>query len=116
MAPSDTTASKKRKQIVDTSAASSRATTPAPATKRLRRPNAKWTQGDSESMISQLQDAKDQGLTSDNGFKQSVWNSIAESLNDPLKTARSCETKWGRLKKSYLEVKYFYEASGFGWD
>jgi hypothetical protein len=82
----------------------------------IRGPNAKWSNEETKSLVDQLQDAKDQGLITDNGFKSVVWTNVGNSYTDPLKTPRSCETKWGRLKKDYKEVKWFKEVSGFGWD
>jgi hypothetical protein len=69
-------------------------------------------------MISQLVQAKIDGETSENGFKKSVWNRIANSFEDPLKKHfRVCETKFSRMKKEFKEVKKLYkETSGFGWD
>lgn len=93
--------------------------TPLPAsqsTPNRRPPNARWTDIDIESMLQQLRVAKDEGNTSEGGFKGSVWTAIAHSFADPAKTSRSCETKFARLKKDYQSVKWLREASGFGWD
>ncbi|PMD41728.1 hypothetical protein L207DRAFT_528330 [Hyaloscypha variabilis F] len=62
-------------------------------------------------------DAKTQGLMSEGGFKAVVWQGIARSYSDPKKNKpRICETKWSRIKKWYLEVKFLRELSRFGWD
>jgi hypothetical protein len=98
--------------------------TPAAATatqgakaKSNRAPSAKWSNQEVARLIKQLQECKSNGQTSENGFKTSVWNSIAVTFTDPLKQAgRTCESKWTRLKKDYKEVKFLREASGFGWD
>jgi Myb/SANT-like DNA-binding domain len=84
--------------------------------KKPRAPNTKWNSDETESLVEQLKQAKDEGQTSDNGFKKTVWVSIANSFEDVLKTDRACETKWARMKKDYKEVKFLREASGFGWD
>lgn len=86
--------------------------------KAIRAPATKWTNEEIESLVAQVKQAKDEGKTSDSGFKSVVWTSIAASFpagarkQDP----RVCETKWSRLKKDYKEVKFLREASGFGWD
>lgn len=99
---------------LDSPAAATTADTPALKKKRLRAENAKWSKDDVVSMISQLQDAKVNGNTSDNGFKMSVWNSIGDSFDDPLKVGRVCQTKFSSLKGQYKEVKFLRELSGFG--
>ncbi|TQS34180.1 hypothetical protein Golomagni_05445 [Golovinomyces magnicellulatus] len=86
------------------------------STPNRRPPNARWTDVDIESMLQQLRLAKDEGNTSEGGFKCSVWTAIAHSFADPAKTSRSCETKFARLKKDYQSVKWLREASVFGWD
>jgi hypothetical protein len=83
----------------------------------VRAPNARWTNTEIDSLVSQLKDAKDAGNSSENGFKASVWASIASSFSDLMKkTNRVCESKWSRLKKDYKDVKFLRECSGFGWD
>jgi hypothetical protein len=84
---------------------------------RHRGKNCTWTNKEIDQLIEQLQEAKSLGQTSENGFKSSVWNQIAASFTDPLKTEkRTCESKWARLKKDYKEVKFLRELSGFGWN
>ena len=90
--------------------------TPGPP-KSIRAPSTKWTKQEVDSLVSQLISAKANGNTSDNGFKQTVWVSIASSFTDPKKNEpRVSESKWSRLKKEYKEVKFLRESSGFGWD
>jgi hypothetical protein len=86
--------------------------------KKSRTPAAKWNSEEITSMVSQLVQAKIDGETSENGFKKSVWNRVANSFEDPLKkNFRVCETKFSRMKKEYKEVKKLHkETSGFGWD
>ncbi|RKF84189.1 hypothetical protein GcM1_141001 [Golovinomyces cichoracearum] len=50
------------------------------------------------SIIEQLLEAKRHGNISDNGFKKTVWQSMAESFIDPLKTRRECELNLSRIK------------------
>jgi Myb/SANT-like DNA-binding protein len=84
---------------------------------RKRAAAAKWGDEDIKTLLAGLQDAKDQGLTSENGFKSSVWSSISSTFDDPLKKAnRACESKWSRLKTDYRAVKFLRDLSGFGWD
>lgn len=86
-------------------------------TLKSRQPNTKWSLEEVNSLIYQLLEAKDQGQTSENGFKATVWQSIANSFDDlRKKDPRVSESKWSRLKKDYKEVKFLREASGFGWD
>ena len=80
------------------------------------RVNTKWNAEEIDSMVAQLKTAKDEGNTSENGFKASVWQSISNSLADPTKLSRTCETKWSRIKKDYKEVKFLRELSGFRQD
>ena len=85
--------------------------------KHNKTPHAKWTREEVNILVEKLLDAKDRGLSSENGFKSAVWSAIASAFTDPLKQAtRVCESKWTRLKKEYKEVKELREASGFGWD
>jgi Myb/SANT-like DNA-binding domain len=80
-------------------------------------PAAKWSDKDVDNLIAGLLDAKDKGQTSENGFKSTVWTSIADAFEDPLKkVGRTCESKWTRLKSDYKAVKFLRESSGFGWD
>lgn len=89
----------------------------AKATKKKREGNCHWSDAEISSLVEQLMDAKAGGLMSDSGFKQVVWQSIAKSYSDPKKNVpRMCETKWSRIKKWYLQVKFLRELSGFGWD
>jgi Myb/SANT-like DNA-binding domain len=91
------------------------ATTQRPTRKRAA--PAKWSDDDIKSLLTGLLDAKDKGLTSENGFKASVWSSISARYNDPQKQAnRACESKWARLKTDYRAVKFLRDLSGFGWD
>ena len=54
---------------------------------------------------------------SEGGFKSVVWQGIANSYSDTKKNVpRTCETKWSRIKKWYLEVKFLRELSGFRQD
>ena len=72
------------------------------STKKSRTPAAKWSLEEITSMVSQLVQAKVDGETSENGFKKSVWNRIANSFEDPLKKYfRVCETKFSRMKKEF---------------
>ena len=91
---------------------------PTTITKKSRTPAAKWGLEEISSMVSQLVQAKIDGETSENGFKKSVWNRIANSFEDPLKKHFCvCETKFSCMKKEFKEVKKLYkETSGFGWD
>lgn len=82
-----------------------------------RSPAVKWNDQDVEKLVVGLLEAKDNGLSSENGFKSTVWASIAASFDDPLKKAgRVCESKWARLKSDYKAVKFLRDSSGFGWD
>jgi Myb/SANT-like DNA-binding domain len=84
----------------------------------IRAPATKWSTEEITSMISQLKEQKVLGNTSDNGFKSSVWATIAASFSPGARKseARIVESKWSRLKKDYKEVKFLLECSGFGWD
>ena len=66
-------------------------------------------------MIEMLQDATD-GNTCDNGWKGPVWQSIADALDNDLKTRSACQSKFVRLKKEYKEVKHLRDISGFEGD
>jgi Myb/SANT-like DNA-binding domain len=90
-----------------------------------RAPASKWSDQDIEKLIAGLLEARDNGLSSENGFKSTVWASIAASFDDPLKASfddplkkasRICESKWSRLKIDYKAVKFLRDSSGFGWD
>lgn len=101
----------------------SKTVTPAPSTpasgNTVRAPvvRANWSNEEVYSLVFQLKGAKDDGNTSENGFKSTVWSTIATTYEDPpKKIPRCCETKWSRLKKDFKEVKFLREASGFGWD
>jgi Myb/SANT-like DNA-binding domain len=85
---------------------------------RKRVPNAKWCNEEIASMVTQLMQAKKDGNTSDNGFKSTVWTTIANSFDDQRKYERRVvETKFSRMKKDFSQVKWLrFEASGFGWD
>lgn len=83
---------------------------------RRRAPNVKWSKDDVDLVLDRLRQAQDEGNTSENGFKETVWQSISESFVDALKTGRCCQSKWSRIKGEYKEVKFLREASGFGWD
>ena len=83
----------------------------------VRALNARWTNAEIDSLISQLKDTKDTSNSSENGFKASVWASITSSFSDLIKkTNRVCESKWSRLKKDYKDIKFLWEYSGFRWD
>ena len=89
----------------------------APAIIALKtRVNTKWSAEEIDSMVAQLKTVKDEGNTSENGFKASVQQSISNSLADPTKSSRTYETKWSRIKKDYKEVKFLRELSGFRQD
>ena len=87
-------------------------TTPAtlsamPTAKTIRGPVARWSNDEVDSLVLQLKEAKDEGNTSENGFKSTVWSTIAATFTDlSKKNPRVCETKWFRLKKDYKEVKF----------
>jgi hypothetical protein len=84
---------------------------------RKRAPAARWSDKEIETLLAGVLDAKDNGLRSENGFKSSVWSSLAAGFGDPLKKAnRVCESKWARLKGDYRAVKFLRNLSGFGWD
>ena len=83
---------------------------------KARQPNARWTDEDVLTMIDILKQATIDGNTSENGFKESVWQQVSDSLNDELKTKRSSESKFSRVKKDFKEVKFLSELSGFGYD
>jgi Myb/SANT-like DNA-binding protein len=86
-------------------------------TQKTRAPAAKWSDQDVDKLVAGLLEAKDNGQTSENGFKSTVWGSVAASFDDPLKNAsRTCESKWTRLKSDYKAVKFLRDLSGFGWD
>jgi hypothetical protein len=87
----------------------------APSRKQKR---AKWSDDEITSMVLQLLQAKQDGNTSDNGFKSTVWTAIASSFADPRKNERRVvETKFARMKKDFGQIKWLrFEASGFGWD
>ncbi len=57
---------------------------------------------------------------SENGFKQTVWKSIQDSFEDPVKKkTRVPSSKYDRLKQAFKEVRFFYKrlsASGFSWN
>lgn len=79
--------------------------------------NAKWSNIEIPTLMDKLVEQKSLGNTSENGFKQSVWKSIASSFLDALKNIpRVCESKWARLKKDYKDVEYLRDLSGGGWD
>jgi hypothetical protein len=87
---------------------------------RTRAQNTSWSQAETESLLAQLQQAKDDGNMSENGFKQTVWKSIQDSFEDPAKKkTRAPSSKYDRLKQAFKEVRFFHErlsASGFGWN
>ena len=84
---------------------------------KTRSPAAKWSDRDINKLITGLLEAKDNGQTSENGFKSTVWGALAASFDDPLKkVSRTCESKWSRLKSDYKAVKFLRDLSGFGWD
>ena len=60
----------------------------APSRKQKRALNAKWSDDEITSMVLQLLQAKQDGNTSDNGFKSTVWTAIASSFADPRKNER----------------------------
>jgi hypothetical protein len=92
------------------------AQTPATGAKK-RGGNTTWSDAEISSLVEQLMEAKAEGLMSEGGFKSIVWQGIANSYSDSKKnTPRTCETKWSRIKKWYVEVKFLRELSGFGWD
>jgi hypothetical protein len=90
----------------------------APSRRPKRAPNAKWSDDEITSMVLQLLQAKQDGNTSDNGFKSTVWTAIASSYADTRKNERRVvETKFARMKKDFGQIKWLrLEASGFGWD
>lgn len=60
-----------------------------------------------------------EGHWGDNGFKNAAYAMAGEGLADPLKTGGHygiCQSKWARLKKDYVQVKFVSTSSGFGWD
>ncbi|KAI1001839.1 hypothetical protein K3495_g6366 [Podosphaera aphanis] len=78
---------------------------------------AKWSNEECDALVSRLLKAKKYGRMTENNFKSSVWTSIAQSFQDPLKrSSRVCETKWARMKKDYKGIKLLRETPGFGWD
>lgn len=83
--------------------------TPAP------RAQVSWSTVDCEKLVDTLDELKD-GETSEGGFQKGVWKKVADAFDDPLKTNKSCKSKYNRLKKEYKEVKTVVEYSGFGWD
>ena len=83
---------------------------------KARAPTARWSREEVDQLLDKLQDAKDAGNSSENGFKSAVWTAAGASFSDSLKkNGRVCESKWTRLKKDYKEVKFLVELSGFGW-
>jgi Myb/SANT-like DNA-binding domain len=84
----------------------------------IRAPATKWSNEEIDSIISQLKEQKTLGNTSDNGFKSTVWATIAQSFpaGSRKSDGRVIESKWSRLKKDYKEVEFLLECSGFGWD
>jgi Myb/SANT-like DNA-binding protein len=91
----------------------------APASRETRAPRApptKWSDEEVDKLVAGLLEAKDNGLSSENGFKATVWGTISSSLADPLKVTKVCESKWQRLKNDFKAVKFLRELSGFGWD
>lgn len=90
----------------------------APSQRQKRAPNAKWSEDEITSMVLKLLQAKQDGNTSDNGFKSTVWTAVASNFVDPLKHERRvAETKFSRMKKDFGQIKWLrFEISGFGWD
>ena len=77
-------------------------------------PNATWTNADIEAICDHLDDCRDRGQMSENGWKPIVWTAMAQVFNNISKTPRACQTKWTQIKKDYQEVKFMREVSGFG--
>jgi hypothetical protein len=76
-----------------------------------------WTNKEVDQLVLKLKEAKANGQISNKGFKTVVWTIVATSFRDPLKkVARTCESKWARVKKAFKEVKFLRELPGFGWD
>jgi hypothetical protein len=66
----------------------------APRAKRERAPNTKWEDADLDSLVVQLKEAKNEGKMGDNGLKNVVWGEVAASFPNPLKTERTCQTRF----------------------
>jgi len=81
-----------------------------------------WSAADDAIVLRVLREQKDAGNQSGSGWKKTVWNLVAETLenegipNGPLKTATKCADHYCNLKANFLVVKEIRGASGFGWD
>lgn len=85
----------------------------------IRKPKVVWTDEEINLLCDYLQEARDEGMWGDNGFKATAYVYAANKLEDPLKTSGAqgpVQTKWARIKKDYLQVKSLLDTSGFGWD
>ena len=83
--------------------------TKAPRAKNVTQSNKEVTQ-----LIKKLTEAKNNGLTSENGFKSIVQTNTAASFSNVLKQVnRTYESKWTRVKKDYKDVKFVRELSGY---
>jgi len=81
-----------------------------------------WSAADDAILVRVLREQKDAGNQSGSGWKKTVWNLVAETLekegipNGPPKSATKCSDHYSNLKANFLVVKEIRGASGFGWD
>jgi Myb/SANT-like DNA-binding protein len=83
---------------------------------RSRDGQINWSSTQVDELLDFLLDAKSQGLTSDNGFKSTVWVDISQRISGPSRNPRQCQSKWSMIKKEFKDVKWLQDLSGMGWD
>ncbi|KDQ06774.1 hypothetical protein BOTBODRAFT_234348, partial [Botryobasidium botryosum FD-172 SS1] len=90
------------------------------ATAPQKKAHVKWTPTEETILVDTLIAQKELGLQSENGWKPTVWTTVAAVLRENFpdgatKGVKQIRSRWQRIKAQFHIVQTLRRQSGFGW-